>query len=170
MKVRRDGERKGKPMGNNTRVLHGARPQALEGSTPSPSAALTKECARSQAGRRLSSKQSKAGSTPAGHSDRCDVRLPARSPGSQPGQAGSTPARRTDCWRGTQTGKATRFRNGCLWVRLPPALLSDDLVARLAECPALNREVVGSTPTGVTVRGRNGRVVQREDGRLAPGR
>src|SRR5262249_26258502 len=35
--------------------------------------------------------------------------------------------------------------------KLPPALLVHDLVAQLAECPALTRGVVGSTPTRVTV-------------------
>ena len=44
MKVRRDGERKAEPIGDNTRVLHGARPQAIEGSTPPSSADLTKMC------------------------------------------------------------------------------------------------------------------------------
>ena len=36
------GTRKGKPTGDGTCVLHSARPQALEGSTPSPSASLTR--------------------------------------------------------------------------------------------------------------------------------
>jgi hypothetical protein len=53
------------------------------------------ECTRSRAGRRLSSKQSEAGSTPAGHSDRCDVRLLVRSPASHAGETGSTPVRRS---------------------------------------------------------------------------
>src|SRR5262249_13428929 len=35
----------------------------------------------------------------------------------------SLPARRSFKRRGTQTGKAARLKPGCLWVRLPPALL-----------------------------------------------
>src|SRR3954447_10629866 len=62
---------------------------------------------------------------------------------------GSTPTRATVDGSVAQWQSGSLLRSGS-WVRSPPFPLSG-LVAQLAEYPALTRDVVGATPTEVTV-------------------
>ena len=72
------------------------------------------------------------------------------------GVTGSNPAIPTIVkWRGSLVGQSARFIPGRSWVRLPPSLpLCSNRDPQLSwlELPAHNRSVVGSSPTGSTIK------------------